>query len=139
MMLGRFIARMILKKWSQAAKRKPIGGGARGGDKYSDSLSSLGIEFAGSQQEQKPFAERKIFRPQVQEDVRPAISVSAPSPKEGQFVLRQEKAPFKSISLSELKSRSHFDRENIKKGPDLKGLREALQDIVKGGDKEGEK
>jgi len=134
-----------------AQKRKPIGGGGRSRDEFSGSLSNLGIEFGTEEQADKkqmggppertfrPPQDKPQARPQ-QFEGRPPISTPATSPREGQFVLRQNKSDFKSISLSELKPRASVNRENVKKGPDLKGLREALQGIAKGdNNKEGEK
>lgn len=118
-----------------AAKRRPIGGGARAQDKYSDSLSGLGIEF-GAEQKEKVSVEVRPERQFAERKPMPASPVS-PSPRAGHFVLKQQDTrPFRSISLSELRPRPNQERvannqppaERPKKGPDLEGLRALLKD-----------
>src|SRR3989344_205628 len=128
-----------------AQKRKPIGGGARAHDKYSDSLPSLGIEF--DVKEEKPAVAPS--GPAAVPPHQPAAALPRapersfrgapprPSSHEGSFVLRQDR-PGKTISLSELRARPNnpahqgggFNPDRAKKGPDLEGLRALLKNTT---------
>ena len=124
-----------------AAKRKPIGGGTRASDKYSDSLSGLGIEFGAEEKkiETSP-APTQVHRPvfQPRRENAPAVAPHNASPRTGHFVLKQDSKPERTMSLSDLRRRGPaFSRENRhpeqdrnKKGPDLEGLRSLLKDTV---------
>lgn len=114
-----------------AKRRQPIGGGGQRSDKYLDSLSGIGIEFS-PKTEKAPQVQSQAQRPVYSE----RAAQTTPSPREGNFVLRENK-PARTMSLSELKSNRgeapprqvNQIPERIKKGPDLTGLREALQGI----------
>ena len=86
---------------------------------FDESLSSLGIEFAGGKQE--------VHREQRRPEERPQQRKSPPPVRASEPVLKTT-PPAKSMSLSEL-SRPRFQE---RKGPNFDGLKMALKDALGG-------